>query len=1004
MLFLQGGVRTVTDDKETLDGLFVEFYKAVNGFEPYEWQCRLMRHVAADGRWPHLLDCPTGSGKTAVLEIHAFLNAFAGRLGVSEDIPRRMVVAVNRRSLVDSQYLHASEMAVVLRQAIPGENDEPGQPQPVLAQVAVGLMERWGESGKSAAGTMGPLMVASMRGGSDAPTRDNAWRLYPEGPMIACATPDMIGSRLLFRGYGMSRMMRPVEAGLLACDSVLVIDEAHGNRQLALTARRISELEGASTGAVALPLQVVESTATPSSGCPRSVSYDRIRVTEEDLESDDALAIRISKPKLLQLRSTDGGSVHFDQIADMAFEALKERDGVVAVLVNTVKAAVAVEGKLRTRLAASEGELGALDIVCVLGRMRPFDRMDSVRHLKEVSEPGKRGFIVGTQALEVGLNYDCRTMVTELCPASALVQRLGRVNRFGRFSDGMSIVVDGGAASKGPYEQSDLDIAREWVRGVEAMHPDGVSAFDLARMEIPDQSGKRSLYQRLEFSDIECLSHTSEHLGAEEGVQTIDGSSADLALWLRDELGRDVDRDVSLAVRSGLPTNAVEACDMLMRIPPLEEELFPCSYSELRGVIDICSRGNKEGLNVHSTGEVSEGSAEQGLLILASEDGQHFHPMVSTERLVPGGVYVVDASAPVFRGPVIAPRSEKGELNTAVDVYNQIALQDGVGDAPFVLDDFTRSLFCDGDASRMKALAEWESELKEAVVESANDPDGDESPSQVVERFAESAAFKFPEGSDTLLVAQNLEAVPLVDEGDLLVNDVALIYHPAINSADASRLEIGGSREVLLGEHAGAVSALARRISQSVGLSSSHEEIVAMAGAHHDDGKIDPRFQRMLAGGRKPTRVLAKGQGRSRSDIIGLYKTLGISGWRHEQLSAVMLWDGFKKSSDFNSEATVSVSAGCLPEADQELIVRLVGTSHGRGRATFDFGIKGLCADEALACELDSSMDELFGFGVWESIVSHTDELYGYWGVAYLEAVVRAADARVSAEEQRGGC
>lgn len=159
-----------------------------------------------------------------------------------------------------------------------------------------------------------------------------------------------------------------------------------------------------------------------------------------------------------------------------------------------------------------------------------------------------------------------------------------------------------------------------------------------------------------------------------------------------------------------------------------------------------------------------------------------------------------------------------------------------------------------------------------------------------------------------------------------------------------------------------------------------------------------------MRGGKKPACVLAKSKERSRSDVIRLYKTLGISGWRHEQLSAVMVWDSLRSGAALETDEQESAFAELLPIDICQLIVRLVGTSHGRGRAVFDRGVSDLCADEELNCRFGSAMDELFGLGLWENLVSRTDKLFGYWGVAYLEAVVRAADARESATEQGGDC
>lgn len=228
---------------------FPAFFAAVNGDRPpFSWQQRLVDHILTQGRWPDRINAPTGSGKSSVIEVHVFVNA----VGTSADgarPPRRLVAAVDRRALVDSQYDRALALRRLLAERRSG----------VLARVADALRELATNPG--AVDETSWLPVVSLRGGQQ---NMAVWRDDPAACGIICATPDMWGSRALFRGYGTSLPARPRDAGLLMVDTVLVIDEAHLNRQLLLTARRIGELHDAAEPLGVPGLQVVETTATPA--------------------------------------------------------------------------------------------------------------------------------------------------------------------------------------------------------------------------------------------------------------------------------------------------------------------------------------------------------------------------------------------------------------------------------------------------------------------------------------------------------------------------------------------------------------------------------------------------------------------------------------------------------------------------------------------------------------------------------------------------------------------
>src|SRR5690606_37870036 len=100
--------------------------------------------------WPSTLDLPTGSGKTAALDIALFalaLDAFEAPEARRQ--PRRIVLVVDRRVVVDQSYERAVHIASKLAEATDGP----------LGRVAAALRQVSGVSDGL------PVVPAILRGG-----------------------------------------------------------------------------------------------------------------------------------------------------------------------------------------------------------------------------------------------------------------------------------------------------------------------------------------------------------------------------------------------------------------------------------------------------------------------------------------------------------------------------------------------------------------------------------------------------------------------------------------------------------------------------------------------------------------------------------------------------------------------------------------------------------------------------------------------------------------------
>jgi CRISPR-associated endonuclease/helicase Cas3 len=234
---------------------FERSFQTLTGHPPFPWQ-RALYDRFLDGAVPAFCDIPTGLGKTSVVAVWLLARSAGAR------VPRRLVYVVNRRTVVDQTTVEVERIRARLQEA--------------------GITE--------------PLAISTLRG----QMADNrAWSEDPSRPAVISGTVDMIGSRLLFSGYRIGFKTRPLHAGFLGQDALLVHDEAH--LEPAFQALIQSIVKEQRRSGDPWPLRIMALTATP----PPQLSHppgenDTLRLSDKDRASPE-VARRIGARKQLSL-------------------------------------------------------------------------------------------------------------------------------------------------------------------------------------------------------------------------------------------------------------------------------------------------------------------------------------------------------------------------------------------------------------------------------------------------------------------------------------------------------------------------------------------------------------------------------------------------------------------------------------------------------------------------------------------------------------------------------
>jgi CRISPR-associated endonuclease/helicase Cas3 len=953
---------------------FNETFAALfEGRTPFHWQRRLFEQFV-QGRVPPICTLPTGLGKTSVIPIWLIALAHSALTNNGEPrLPRRLVYIVNRRTVVDQATDDAmrllgcmyrsgqlDRLAWAMDEAIGslGLKDEP----PLASTHAPGVAAlRNALAALSGDDVAAPLAVSTLRG----ELADNGeWKRNPARPAIIVGTIDMIGSKLLFSGYGDGRYGRAHHAGLIGQDALIVHDEAHLSPAFSRLLWKIEREQREANEP--RPLRVLELSATSRDDAQEDREAVRrlcdkeagagFTLIEED-GNDTIVARRRTASKTLTFQPCEAGNGKLAKA--IAAKALTYRDSKARVLIYVRLPDDAK--RIRNTIADSRTGLGkGADgrVRLLTGTIRGFERDQLAKSdlFKAFRSDAARPlqlertlYLVSTSAGEVGADLDADHLVCDLTTLESMAQRFGRVNRLGGADRSAEVTVvceeartnGDGKKQKGP---SPLDTAiaktREILREVEK---DGGDVSPGALSQVLAGTDAEAAFSPapgiLPATDIlfdawALTSITGDLPGRPDAGPYLHG----VADWEPPETYVAWRAELAELARGGVSDDDLE--DVFDAFPIWAvERLRDRTDRILEELQKVADRLNQESPRADAADEAPRPRLERDPRVVLIKQNRVQWARLS--QLAPADRRQKDAAISRLAHAIVVLPVEAGGLRA-----------DGTlaGGAPPPADPITLDV--------AETLAAGQRARRRVWINEDN---------------AEMSLI--PAGSNGALpcrlrvkLADDEESEDEVGGGS---RKIAIEYRVAPREA----AEPG--TEVALRDHTSAVEAAANRIGRAMGLNEPLCEALTLAARWHDNGKDLAVWQRYARNDDPAGHPLAKARRYLHPRVLG--------GYRHEFGSLL--------------EALADGAVHAHPERD--LVLHLIAAHHGWARphferAHFDRGDAGkprpTAENEAAAVEVMQRFGRL-------------EQRFGRWGLAWLESLVRCADALAStgvARDDRG--
>jgi CRISPR-associated endonuclease/helicase Cas3 len=565
----------------------------------------------------------------------------------------------------------------------------------------------------------------------------------------------------------------------------------------------------------------------------------------------------------------------------------------------------------------------------------------------------KPTFLVATAAGEAGVDIDADHMVCDLVPWERMVQRLGRVNRRGN-GDATIVLFDTAALEKKDENKARLAKTRDLLEQAADLSPGALVSLKnrLAADAIAEASTPEPLYPALTrpLADAWAMTSLDAHTGRPE-----------VEPWLR---GWEEEKpQTTLIWRTHLPVRR----DKRGRPAPLPE-------GEIRGFFDAAPPHVSEGLET-DTFRVVDWLVKRALAVLtgapaAIERGDDDEPPAAPSD----EVGIDEAEGHAAARPLLPDDVALFVLSSAGEYLSPAYTIGDLGDLALegrrrARDDLERRL-----AGSLVVVNARLAGLSESGL--LDDAEGGLPPTADADRqWSDDAGFRVrpraagpyePEGG-WRFEAQFVVAID--DEGDPL--QLLTVEHLRAEAQSAEGHSTAEQPQELEA-HQRLAARKARDIGARLGLPATAISALGVAARLHDEGKRASTWQRAF---RAPHERDDRGEWKVFAKTRGPINQAVLNGYRHEFGSLPAL----ERDGAFLA----------LPEDWRELVRHIVAAHHGHARPVISIsGCEG--TDPELTVR---ARDVALRF-------ARLQKRWGPWGLAWWEALLRAADQQASRDNR----